>query len=73
MNPARARDDACRGLPVRGCQIVEWHEDQEGHDCVTAHLEAPPGQVELFDWDGIDLFNLVTFTLCLAFTRGGWR
>jgi hypothetical protein len=23
--------------------------------------------VELFDWDGIDLFNLVTFTLRLAF------
>ncbi|MEU7852518.1 hypothetical protein [Nonomuraea sp. NPDC049141] len=48
-------------------RLVEWREDQEGHDCVTANPDAPPGQVELFDWDGADLFTLHTFTLCLAF------
>ncbi|MDX3107434.1 hypothetical protein [Nonomuraea angiospora] len=48
-------------------RITEWHEDQESHDCVAAHLDAPPGQVELFDWDGSDLFTLVTFTLRVAF------
>lgn len=48
-------------------RLVEWHEDQEGHDCVAAHPEAPPGQVELFDWDGTDLFTLRTFTLRLVF------
>ncbi|NBE96180.1 MULTISPECIES: hypothetical protein [unclassified Nonomuraea] len=42
-------------------------EDQEGHDCVTANPDAPPGQVELFDWNGVDLFTLYTFTLRLAF------
>ncbi|QFY05457.1 hypothetical protein GBF35_01065 [Nonomuraea phyllanthi] len=48
-------------------RLVEWREDQEGHDCVTAHPDAPPGQVEFFDWDGVDLFTLNTFTLCLTF------
>ncbi|WP_433512479.1 hypothetical protein ACQP2T_53550 [Nonomuraea sp. CA-143628] len=48
-------------------RLVEWREDQEGHNCVTADLNAPPGQVELFDWDGADLFTLRTFTLHLAF------
>ncbi|MGP3960910.1 hypothetical protein ACTWPT_33380 [Nonomuraea sp. 3N208] len=48
-------------------RIVEWHEDQEGHGCVTADPDAPPGQVELFDWDGADLFSLYTFTLYLTF------
>ncbi|MEV1170672.1 hypothetical protein [Nonomuraea sp. NPDC049784] len=48
-------------------RLVEWREDQEGHDCVTAHPDAPSGQVELFDWDGADLFTLHTFTLYLAF------
>lgn len=49
-------------------RIVEWREDQEGHDCVTTNPEAPPGQVDLFDWDGADLFGLYTFTLFLAFS-----
>ncbi|MCG5219486.1 hypothetical protein [Streptosporangium sp. KLBMP 9127] len=48
-------------------RLVEWREDQEGHDCVIAHPDAPPGQVELLDWDGADLFTLYTFTLYLAF------
>ncbi|MDX3103582.1 hypothetical protein [Nonomuraea angiospora] len=48
-------------------RLVEWREDQEGHDCVTSHSDAPPGQVELFDWNGADLFTLYTFTLCLTF------
>ncbi|MFJ2029732.1 hypothetical protein [Streptosporangium sp. NPDC087985] len=48
-------------------RLVEWREDQEGHDCVTAQPDAPPGQVECFDWDGTDLFTLDTFTLRLAF------
>lgn len=48
-------------------RIIEWREDQEGHDCVAAHPDAPPGQVAHFDWDGTDLFTLDTFTLCLAF------
>ncbi|MEV3985934.1 hypothetical protein [Nonomuraea sp. NPDC049758] len=48
-------------------RLVERQEDQEGHDCVTAHPDSPPGQVELFDWDGADLFTLHTFTLYLAF------
>lgn len=48
-------------------RLVEWHEDEEGHDCVIAHPDAPPGQVELFDWDGTDQFTLITFTLHLTF------
>ncbi|MGV9302515.1 hypothetical protein ACWDLG_03995 [Nonomuraea sp. NPDC003727] len=48
-------------------RIVERCEDQEGHDCVTAQHDAPPGQVSCFDWDGNDLFVLDTFTLRLAF------
>ncbi|MEU8103995.1 hypothetical protein AB0C18_09740 [Nonomuraea muscovyensis] len=48
-------------------RLVEWREDQDGHDCVTGSPDAPPGQVELFDWDGVDLFTLYTFTLYLAF------
>ncbi|GII97564.1 hypothetical protein [Sinosporangium siamense] len=48
-------------------QLVEWLEDQEGHDCVAAHPDAHPGQVDLFDWDGTDYFCLITFTLTLTF------
>ncbi|MGW6494697.1 hypothetical protein [Nonomuraea angiospora] len=48
-------------------RLVEWREDQEGHDWVTAHPDAPPGQIELFDGDSAGLFTLHTFTLCLAF------
>lgn len=48
-------------------RLIEWHEDQEGHDCVAAAPEAPPGQVDLFDWDGGDSFSLHTFTLRLDF------
>ncbi|NBE95198.1 hypothetical protein FE391_20165 [Nonomuraea sp. KC401] len=48
-------------------RLVEWCEDQEGHDCVTAHPDALPGQVDLFDWDGADLFSLYTFRLYLTF------
>ncbi|MEV4581886.1 hypothetical protein AB0K16_52505 [Nonomuraea jabiensis] len=48
-------------------RLAEWREDQEGHDCVTAGPDAPPGQVELFDRDGVDLSTLYTFTLRLAF------
>ncbi|MFI9561557.1 hypothetical protein [Nonomuraea endophytica] len=48
-------------------RIVEWHEDQEGHDCVSSNPKAPPGQVSLFDWDGVDLFTLDAFTLRLVF------
>lgn len=48
-------------------RIIEWREDQEGHDCVAARPDAPPGQVAHFDWDGTDLFTLDTFTVRLAF------
>ncbi|MFD1934875.1 MULTISPECIES: hypothetical protein [Nonomuraea] len=48
-------------------RLVEWCEDQEGHDCVATHPDAPHGQVSCFDWDGSDLFVLDTFTLRLAF------
>ncbi|MFI7135857.1 hypothetical protein ACIBQ1_60145 [Nonomuraea sp. NPDC050153] len=48
-------------------RLVEWHEDQEGHDCVNANPDAPPGQVGQFDWDGTDLFTLDTFILRLLF------
>ncbi|MEV7012279.1 hypothetical protein [Streptosporangium sp. NPDC051022] len=48
-------------------RLDEWHEDQEGHDCVAADPDAPPGQVGQFDWDGTDLFTLETFTLRLVF------
>jgi hypothetical protein len=48
-------------------RLVEWHEDQEGHDCVAASPDAPPGQVGQFDWDGTDLFTLDTFILRLVF------
>ncbi|GIH90988.1 hypothetical protein ACFFMN_32360 [Planobispora siamensis] len=48
-------------------RVVEWHEDQEGHDCVRACPDAPPGQVGQFDWDGTDLFTLDTFTVRLLF------
>ncbi|MEU4409476.1 hypothetical protein AB0F88_33615 [Streptosporangium sp. NPDC023963] len=48
-------------------RLVEWHEDQEGHDRVAADPDAPPGQVGQFDWDGADMFTLDTFTLRLVF------
>ncbi|MEU4836257.1 hypothetical protein [Streptosporangium sp. NPDC023615] len=48
-------------------RLVEWHEDQEGHDRVTADPDASPGQVGQFDWDGTDRFTLDTFTLRLVF------
>ncbi len=48
-------------------RLVEWHEDQEGHDCVNANPDAPPGQVGRFDWDGTDMFALETFTMRLVF------
>jgi hypothetical protein len=48
-------------------RLVEWREDEEGHDQVTAHPDAPPGQVGFFDWNGTDLFTLCTFTLHLMF------
>ncbi|WP_406312476.1 hypothetical protein OHA77_28400 [Streptosporangium sp. NBC_01639] len=48
-------------------RLVEWHEDQEGHDSVNAHPDAPLGQVELFDWDGTNRFTLDTFILRLVF------
>lgn len=48
-------------------RLVEWHEHQEGHDHVNAAPDAPPRQVEQFDWDGADLFTLGTFTLRLVF------
>ncbi|MEV4181740.1 hypothetical protein AB0J28_09890 [Streptosporangium canum] len=48
-------------------RLVEWHEDQEGQDCVAASPDAPPGQVGLFDWDGTNLFTLDTFILRLVF------
>ena len=54
-------------LRFEDVRLVEWREDEEGHDCVTADPAAPPGQVELFDWDGADLFTLHAFTLVLAF------
>ncbi|MEV4526516.1 hypothetical protein [Streptosporangium sp. NPDC049304] len=48
-------------------RLIEWHEEQEGHDCVAASTEAPPGQVGQFDWDGTDIFTLDTFILHLVF------
>ncbi|MER7503640.1 hypothetical protein AB0L05_15510 [Nonomuraea pusilla] len=48
-------------------RVVEWREDLEGHGCVAANPDAPPGQVDYFDWDGTDLFTLDSFTLHLAF------
>ncbi|MBB2912591.1 hypothetical protein FHS43_003874 [Streptosporangium becharense] len=48
-------------------RIIEWCENQEGHDCVTARPDAPPGQVDCFDWDGNDLPVLDIFTLRLTF------
>jgi hypothetical protein len=48
-------------------RLVEWHEDQEGYDCVAASPDAPPGQVEQFDWNGTDMFTLDTFILRLIF------
>jgi hypothetical protein len=48
-------------------RLVEWCEDQEGHDCVSTHPDAPLGQVSGFDWDGSDLFTLDTFTMLLTF------
>ncbi|MER6512853.1 hypothetical protein ABT158_39015 [Nonomuraea sp. NPDC001636] len=48
-------------------RLVEWIEDQEGHDCVATSPDAPPGQVGQFDWDGTDMFTLDTFILRLIF------
>ncbi|GAA2655585.1 hypothetical protein GCM10010412_025020 [Nonomuraea recticatena] len=48
-------------------RVVEWREDRQGHDSVAAQSDAPPGQVECFDWDGGHLFTLDTFTLRLVF------
>ncbi|GAA2997726.1 hypothetical protein [Streptosporangium longisporum] len=48
-------------------RLVEWYEDQEGHDCVATDPDAPPGQVGLFAWDGTDMFTLDTFILRLIF------
>ncbi|MEV4219105.1 hypothetical protein [Nonomuraea sp. NPDC049725] len=48
-------------------RLVEWVEDQEGHDCVAANPEVLPGQVGQFDWDGTDMFTLDTFILRLLF------
>ncbi|MEU1723910.1 hypothetical protein ACNF49_04435 [Actinomadura sp. ATCC 39365] len=48
-------------------RLVEWIEDQEGHDCVAASPDAPPGQVGQFDWDGTDMFTLDTVILRLIF------
>ncbi|MFF5112194.1 hypothetical protein [Streptosporangium sp. NPDC000509] len=48
-------------------RLVEWHENQEGHDRVAADPDAPPGQVGQFDWDGTDMFTLDTFILRLVF------
>ncbi|MEU4540047.1 hypothetical protein AB0G15_34915 [Streptosporangium sp. NPDC023825] len=48
-------------------RLVEWYEDQEGRDRVTASPDAPPGQVGQFDWEGTDKFTLDTFMLRLVF------
>ncbi|MFI6451731.1 hypothetical protein ACIBF6_09240 [Streptosporangium amethystogenes] len=47
--------------------VVFRFEDQEGHDCVAASPDAPPGQVGQFDWDGTGMFTLNTFILRLVF------
>jgi hypothetical protein len=46
MGPTLGYGPVFRSENVR---LVEWHEDEEGHDCVTARPDAPPGQVESFD------------------------
>ena len=48
-------------------RLIEWLEDQEGHDRVAAAPDAPPGQAGQFDWDGTDMFTLDTFILRLVF------
>ncbi|MBB3728340.1 hypothetical protein [Nonomuraea dietziae] len=60
------------GTPVvvfrfEDARLLEWCEDREGHDYVSTHPHAPPGQVSCFDWDGSDLFTLDTFTMRLTF------